>query len=221
MVCPTTWNPEHIALDSARSTLYFTDDTGLYRVGTDGSGLSVIDDSLHWSGSGAGNMQVDSTAGQLYYVLEESLWRCSFDGTGKEELGRLGPRGSLIALHVVGPTLTILAPPRVAVGNPVTLRVGSLPALVGAVTYEWYKDGVLIAGANDAEYTIPSVTHADAGEYELRITDESKGIYLSAPFVLTVVDALPVGGLLISALLFVLLLGMGLRLSSRKCSVSA
>lgn len=204
--------PRWLALDSARETLYFSDASGIHSVATDGSSMMSL---TTWPGGhfllGDAHMQLDTVGGKLYYSLTNNLWRLNLDGTDLELLGVLcGSYGTTcIALNIHEYVLTIIAPPRVAVGSPVTFRVGNLPTLIGAVTYEWYKDGVLIASANGAAYTIPSVTHADAGEYQLRITDESKGLYLSAPFILTVVDALPAGGLLTMALLLGVLLLVG------------
>ena len=138
------------------------------------------------------------------------MQQVALDGTGFEELGSLPAYHGVIAMHKFEYVLIILGPQEVHTGEPVTLRVGASPQLTGAVAYEWYKDGVLIPAANEAEYRIASASHTDAGEYQLRITDESKGIYLSAPFVLTVVDALSVSGLLTIGLLLgaVLLAGV-------------
>ena len=72
----------------------------------------------------------------------------------------------------------------------------SLPVLVGATTFEWYKDNVLIVGAESDSYVIPAVVFGDAGMYKLIVTDESKEILESAPLEMVVLatGSLPVSG---------------------------
>ncbi|WP_161554634.1 immunoglobulin domain-containing protein [Ereboglobus luteus] len=45
----------------------------------------------------------------------------------------------------------------------------SLPAPIP--TYQWYKDGVAIAGATESALTISSVTRTDAGRYSVQATN--------------------------------------------------
>ncbi len=40
------------------------------------------------------------------------------------------------------------------------------------LTYQWYKNGELIPGANQAEYTIAKVTDADEGAYAVVVSNE-------------------------------------------------
>lgn len=64
----------------------------------------------------------------------------------------------------------------VATGNPSTL------------TYQWRKDGVNIGGATSADYTIASVAEADAGDYDVVVTN-SEGSATSNVATLTVNSA--------------------------------
>lgn len=88
--------------------------------------------------------------------------------------------------------------------DPVTFTA-LLPVLIGATTFEWYKDDVLIVGANSDTYTIAAATFGDAGMYKLVVTDESKEIMESAPFELVVLaeGSLPVSNTI--ALVFIAL----------------
>jgi hypothetical protein len=54
-----------------------------------------------------------------------------------------------------------------------------------AVTFQWYKDGVAIAGATNASYTIGAVFAAHAGTYTV-IASNSAGSVTSSGAVLTV-----------------------------------
>lgn len=90
------------------------------------------------------------------------------------------------------------------------------PKTTGTTTYECYKDGVIIEGADEAAHIINPVSHDDAGEYQLRITDQSKRIYLNKPVTLTVLDAVPEGGPLFAAGLAAVLLSAFL-LTGKKC----
>lgn len=51
--------------------------------------------------------------------------------------------------------------PVVLVGNPIALSV----VATGATSYQWYKNGVLIAGATADAYSIASSAESDAGTY--------------------------------------------------------
>lgn len=193
-----------LAHDSTTNRLYVTDDNmRVYTCAIDGSGLTLIPDFR------GGNLHVDSEGGWVYGARSTVLQRAALDGTDLEELGSLPAYHGVIAMHKFEYRLTILGPQEVRVGESVTLRIGVLPQLTGAVTYEWYKDGVLIEGAHQDTYTMNAVSFDDAGEYQLLVTDESKRVYLSEPFVLTVNEAMPAGGLPAMAMLLAIMLLAG------------
>lgn len=56
-----------------------------------------------------------------------------------------------------------------ALGSAVTLSVTATGN--GALTYQWYKGGVAIAGATGASYTIGSVAASHAGRYYVKVSD--------------------------------------------------
>jgi hypothetical protein len=81
--------------------------------------------------------------------------------------GTCSPAATSTAVQV-----TALVPPvitsnpsdqTVCLGSPVTL---SMSAAGAGLSYFWYKDGVSIAGATSATYTIPSFTDGDIGRYQ-------------------------------------------------------
>lgn len=106
----------------------------------------------------------------------------------------------------------ILGSPQVREGAAVTLRA-LLSYMTGAVTITWYKDGVPLDGEAGTEYYINSATAADAGEYKILVTDESKGLYESPPFILDVITAadMPVSGIAALGLLALTFSWFGIR----------
>jgi thiol-disulfide isomerase/thioredoxin len=64
--------------------------------------------------------------------------------------------------------LTQPGPVVVVVGAPATLSVSATVA--GSVSYQWFRDGVALAGATGASYTVPSVALSDAGNYTVRVS---------------------------------------------------
>jgi len=57
----------------------------------------------------------------------------------------------------------------------------------GALTYQWYKDGVAIAGATSAGYTVPDINQAGAtGAYTVKVTNAA-GSITSTPAALTLI----------------------------------
>lgn len=83
------------------------------------------------------------------------------------------------------PEVRIMGRPRIEEGKMVILTAYTAN-MTGTVTYEWYKDDQIIPNANGSQYTILQVDMSHAGVYILKVTDESKGVYQSPPFVLEV-----------------------------------
>ncbi|MFH1690786.1 MAG: immunoglobulin domain-containing protein [Candidatus Eisenbacteria bacterium] len=71
-------------------------------------------------------------------------------------------------------------------GNPVTFSVTATSSL--PVTYQWRKDAFDVDGATGTTFTISAVTPADAGSYDLRITNFC-GTVISNAATLTVTSA--------------------------------
>lgn len=73
----------------------------------------------------------------------------------------------------------------VAVGQRVDFTVSN--AGLGPFTYQWYKDNVVIAGANSVTYTLLSVLESDTGDYTVRVFNaETPAGVLSDPVDLSV-----------------------------------
>src|SRR5206468_6878910 len=58
-------------------------------------------------------------------------------------------------------------------GSPVTFSVTASVTDGDALTYQWQKNTVNIAGATGASYTIASVAAGDAASYRVVVTDNS------------------------------------------------
>ena len=69
------------------------------------------------------------------------------------------------------------------VGQSVTFTVAASGS--GSLTYQWYLDGIPIAGANALSYTLSAVALTDAGSYTAGVRNTA-GEVLSKPAVLTV-----------------------------------
>ncbi|HEX2748309.1 MAG TPA: immunoglobulin domain-containing protein, partial [Verrucomicrobiales bacterium] len=61
-----------------------------------------------------------------------------------------------------------------------TLTLTSAATSPSAFTYQWYLNGVAIAGATSATYSVPSLTAAHGGVYFVRVTNAA-GSVMSAP----------------------------------------
>lgn len=57
----------------------------------------------------------------------------------------------------------------IIIGYPVTFSV--VATGTPTLTYQWYKDSVLIAGATNSSYTIPVVDSTDAGSFTVTVTN--------------------------------------------------
>ncbi len=74
------------------------------------------------------------------------------------------------ALKVSPPVITSTAPPlqKVYETQATTFSVSATGAML---TYQWIKDGVVIAGATTANYTIPAAKMSDKGFYSVLVTN--------------------------------------------------
>ena len=71
-----------------------------------------------------------------------------------------------------------------------TLTLAVVASGADPLRYEWKKDGVTIAGATSATYSVSNVTAAAAGSYTVTVTGP-QGSVTSAPAVVTVEAANP------------------------------
>ncbi|MCB1226345.1 MAG: immunoglobulin domain-containing protein [Verrucomicrobiales bacterium] len=98
------------------------------------------------------------------------------------------------ANHAIGwwPLPEIAGQPAAQTKNPgesVTFSVIATATATLPLSYQWYKDGVAIAGATAASYQIPSITSADWGSYSVAVTNGA-GAVSSSGAQLTVNDPL-------------------------------
>ena len=93
------------------------------------------------------------------------------------------------------PSVRIVGDPQAEIGTRVELK-GAVENMTGTITYAWFKDEAPLSGQAGQQYIISSVEESHAGSYVLQVTDESKGIYTSPPFIL---EVLPAGTLPLSA----------------------
>lgn len=75
-------------------------------------------------------------------------------------------------------------PQTLALGAP--LQLGVTASGTAPLGYQWYKDGVLLAGATSEQYEVGAVTAGDAGSYTVAVSNEVSKV-TSAPMVVTVV----------------------------------
>ena len=68
-----------------------------------------------------------------------------------------------------GPTITT-QPSSLSVQSGASATF-SVAATNGTLSYQWYKDGQIVSGANSATLTIPSVSASDAGNYTVKVTN--------------------------------------------------
>ncbi len=92
----------------------------------------------------------------------------------------------------LGSVVRIVGQPRsqtICAGSPVTFSVQAIGSVIagGDFTFQWRKNGAAIAGGTKVIYTITSVSAADAGNYDVTISNVC-GVVTSAGAILTVPD---------------------------------
>ncbi len=160
------------------------DDTS---AGTDaGSAYLFVRDGTLWSQQTKLTSSVDSSAS------DEFGCSVALDG----DLGLVGARGDGTAADVAGSAYIFLIGelPQIT-QQPVSRTVVSLQSVAFTVVatgyaplrYQWRKDGFEISGANGPTYSIPAAVVADAGSYDVVISNIG-GVVTSAAAVLAVND---------------------------------
>jgi hypothetical protein len=102
----------------------------------------------------------------------------------------------LANLTVLDPILT--AQPRSRTNHAGTPALFSVGAYGTTPSYQWYRDQTLLDAATGASLTLPAVSATAAGAYSARVSN-AFGLQTSAPALLTVVPALQVNSLGITA----------------------
>jgi hypothetical protein len=92
----------------------------------------------------------------------------------------------ILAKVVAGPPVITAQPSNqtVAPGQTATFSVTASESL--PLSYQWYRDGGIIAGANSASYTTPATTLADNNASFTCLVSNSAGSVTSNPAILTV-----------------------------------
>lgn len=133
---------------------------------------------------------VASADGQLYAAL-------SLEGEGNAEFAGLAPmvmkgRMSDAFVAAISELPQIETPPAsqiIALGQALNLNVVA-GGLSGAVSYQWLKDGRLIAGKTTSTLAIDVTKVTDAGSYSCRVTGNG-GMVESAKAIVNIVDTTP------------------------------
>jgi uncharacterized delta-60 repeat protein len=87
-------------------------------------------------------------------------------------------------------TSFVRAPASITVNTGGTARFVAEATGVGALAYQWFKDGVAIGGATDSTLTLTSASAANQGSYTLQVTSSNGGVVISNAATLTVVGGL-------------------------------
>ena len=163
-----TAQPQAISITNGKS--------GMLSVVATGSGLAYQWFRNSVAVSGATNASLTVTAADSYYVVVSS--------------SRAGAKSVTSSTVVVSLSSTTIGPSLVSSPAAKVVTAGgatyfSVSVTGTDLTYQWYKDGVPIAGANRPSYAIDPVASVDGGSYYV-VVSNTLGFVASAPATLTV-----------------------------------
>jgi Immunoglobulin domain/Immunoglobulin I-set domain len=75
-----------------------------------------------------------------------------------------------VTINSTAPVFTVQPAPTTTVNVGTAINLTVTATGLPAPTYQWYKDTVLISGANSSIYTVPNATTADAGTHSYTVT---------------------------------------------------
>jgi hypothetical protein len=141
--------------------------------------------SVGWSGPASTTFQWYRNGGALSGATSAA---CSFSavnaanaGDYRVELksGTLGAVSSTARLTVLVPAAIFTQPKSVAVAadSPVNLKVSATGT--PPLTYQWYKNGIVIQGGTAAEYAITNAGLTDAGTYSVEVNNVAERVVRS------------------------------------------
>lgn len=101
------------------------------------------------------------------------------------------PANEIVAVAGVAvSTAFTRAPAAFTVNAGGTARFVSEATGTGALSYQWFKDGVAIAGATESTLTLTNASAANQGSYTLQVTSSTGSVVTSSGAALTVVGGL-------------------------------
>jgi len=101
-------------------------------------------------------------------------------------LGLSGCNGGLQGYKPEPPIITQPASVTVTLGQTATFSVTATSPGPGAITYQWYENGVAISGATSSSYTTPPSTAGESGAVFTVVVSNTVGSVTSSPATLTV-----------------------------------
>ena len=98
----------------------------------------------------------------------------AYDVVVTNPVGSVTSSAATLSVILPASVVTVPAPVTVTLGAPATLSIKV--SGTGPFTYQWRKDGVAIAGATGASYAIASAKAANAGSYDVVITNAAGSV---------------------------------------------
>ncbi len=131
----------------------------------------------------AGVPVVGATSASLTLSSVQESDAGSYDVVLTNPVGTLTSKAATLTINT--PLAVVSAPSAVTVtvGTPATMSIVASGS--GPFTYQWYKDGVLLAGATGASYRVAKTQASSAGSYYVKITNRA-GTVTSGAAALTV-----------------------------------
>ena len=81
----------------------------------------------------------------------------------------------VFAEDAVVATVAIPTVRKASLNRPLVIN-SNVQGIQGTITYQWYKDGVILNGKTNNTLTFDNVTEADAGKYKVKVTSAGKEI---------------------------------------------
>lgn len=183
--------PNSVEVDALGGVMYWTDPFAFKIQRANLDGTNIVDLITSGLGNHKG-ITLDLSAGKMYWADRGlgTIARANLDGTSVQAIVTGLARPETTALELISfsqqPASAALCET-----DPLSLTVTAVGA--PPLGYQWRKNGADIPGANADSYSIPSVTVADTGEYDVVVTNaNSQAISQDAVVVVAVQPAVDV-----------------------------
>jgi len=118
-----------------------------------------------------GNLIIGATSSTYTINSTSASDAGTYTATVTNLAGSISSNAAVLSFNGLAPRLTIVATSNLNINIGQSATFSAIATGTGVLSYQWYLNGQLIAGANSSSYIIPIVVLKDSGNYTVSVTN--------------------------------------------------